>query len=74
MKNKKHTVHFIIGCIITACSAIALLWCLISAVVFYIQNPNMTKLSRVIEFPEPLIVAFISIVCYFIGNYLITKD
>lgn len=74
MKNKKHTVHFIIGCILIVLAIIAIIGCAISAVIFYFQNPDMTELRRFIEYPAPSIIALIAIVVAYVGKYLISRS
>lgn len=54
-------------------SLIGMLVCAVSAVVFYFQNPDMTELRRLIEFPWPTIGAVVCLVVYVIGEYVI-KD
>lgn len=46
-KSRKTTIRFAL----TLISLIGMLACVISATVFYFQNPDMTELRRFIEFP-----------------------
>lgn len=50
-----------------------MLACSVSATVFYIRNPDMTELKRLIEFPWPTIGVVVRLVVYGIGKYVI-KD
>lgn len=68
-KSRKTTIRFAL----TLISLIGMLACVISATVFYFQNPDMTGLRRFIEFPWPTIGAVVCFVVYVIGEYVI-KD
>ena len=68
-KSRKTTIRFTLILI----SLIGMLACVISATVFYFQNPDMTELRRFIEFPWPTIGVVICLVVYVIGEYVI-KD
>lgn len=66
-KSKRTTIRFAL----TLVSLIGMLACVISATVFYFQNPDMTELRRFIEFPWPTIGAVVCLVVYGIGEYVI---
>lgn len=68
-KSKRTTIRFALILI----SLIGMLACFISATVFHFQNPDMTALRRLIEFPWPTIGAVVCLVVYEIGEYVI-KD
>ena len=65
MKNKK-----IIGFILMICGLIGLLACAIAAGIFYLQNPDMTALRRLIEYPAPTIWAIIYYIVAQVGLHL----
>ena len=66
-KSKRTTIRFAL----TLVSLIGMLACVISATIFYFQNPDMTELRRFIEFPWPTIGAVVCLVVYGIGEYVI---
>ena len=66
-KSKRTTIRFAL----TLVSLIGMLACVISAMVFYFQNPDMTELRQFIEFPWPTIGAVVCLVVYGIGEYVI---
>ena len=68
-KSRKTTIRFAL----TLIYLLGMLACVISATVFYFQNPDMTELRRFIEFPWPTIGAVVCLVVYIIGEYVI-KD
>lgn len=68
-KSKIKTIRFIL----TTVSLIDMLACVVGATVFYFQNPDMTELRRLIEFPWPTIGFMACLVVYVIGEYVI-KD
>ena len=55
----------VIGIILLAGGLIGLVVCGIAAGIFYWQNPDMTTLRRLLEYPEPTIWA---VVCYIAGR------
>lgn len=65
----KKTIRFVL----TIVSLIGMLACVVGATVFYLQNPDMTELRRLIEFPWPTIGFMACLVVYVIGEYVI-KD
>lgn len=72
--RKKPNLTTIIGCILVVLAIIAMIGCLIAAVIFYYQNPDMTALRRFIEYPAPSIIALIAIVALYVGKYLISRS
>ena len=70
---KKSKTRTIIGLVLMSISLIGMLACAVSATIFRIQNPDMTELRRLIEFPWPTIGATICFVMYGAGKYVI-KD
>lgn len=72
MVNKSKT-KTIIRLALMIVSLMGMLVCSVSATVFYIRNPDMTELRRLIEFPWPTIGVVVFLVVYGIGKYVI-KD
>lgn len=72
MVNKSKT-KTIIRLALMIVSLMGMLACSVSAMVFYIRNPDMTELRRLIEFPWPTIGVVVCLVVYGIGKYVI-KD
>lgn len=70
---KKSKIKTIIRLMLMVVSLIGMLACAVSATVFHIQNPDMTELRRLIEFPWPTIGIVACLVVYGIGKYVI-KD
>lgn len=70
---KKSKIKTIIRLALMIISLIGMLACAVSATVFYVQNPDMTELRRLIEFPWPTIGAVVCLAVYGIGKYVI-KD
>lgn len=52
---KKIKIKTIIRLALMIVSLIGMIACSVSATVFYIRNPDMTELRRLIEFPWPTI-------------------
>ena len=65
----KKTIRFVLAIV----SLIGMLACSASATVFYVRNPDMTELRRLIEFPWSTIGFMACLVAYVIGEYVI-KD
>ena len=61
----------LIGIILTLGGFIGLIACGIAAMVFYFQNPDMTDLRRLIEYPGPSIWAVVCLICEAIGRGMI---
>lgn len=72
--RKKHNLTAIIGCILVVLAFISMIGCVIAAVIFYYQNPDMTALRRFIEYPAPSIIALIAIIVAYVGKYLISRS
>lgn len=70
---RKSKTKTIIRLALIIVSLIGMLACSASATVFYIRNPDMTELRRLIEFPWPTIGFMACLVAYVIGEYVI-KD
>ena len=70
---KKSKTKTIIGLVLMIISTIGMVACAVCATVFYFQNPDMTELRRLIEFPQPAIGVVICLVVFGIGKYII-KD
>lgn len=70
---RKSKTKTIIRLALIIVSLMGMLACSVSATVFYIQNPDMTELRRLIEFPWPTIGVVVCFVVYGIGKYMI-KD
>lgn len=71
--TRKSKTKKIIRLVLMIVSLMGMLACSVSATVFYIRNPDMTELRRLIEFPWPTIGAVVCLVVYGIGKYMI-KD
>lgn len=65
----KKTIRFVLIIV----SLMGMFACAVSTTVFYFQNPDMTELRRLIEFPWPTIGLVVCLVVYGIGKYVI-KD
>ena len=63
----------IIGVVLVIGGLIGLIACAVAAVIFYFQNPDMTDLRRLIEYPEPSIWAVVCLVCEAIGRSMISS-
>ena len=61
----------ILGIIMVFGGIIAVIVCTISAIIFAFQNPDMTELRRLLEYPEPSIIGLISLVIAQIGAHMI---
>lgn len=70
---KKSKTKTIIGLVLMIISTISVVACAVCATVFYFQNPDMTELRRLIEFPQPAIGVVICLAVFGIGKYII-KD
>ena len=70
---KKSKTKTIIGLVLMIISTIGMVACAVCATVFYFQNPDMTELRRLIEFPQPAIGVVICLAVFGIGKYII-KD
>lgn len=70
---KKSKTKMIIRLVLMIVSLIGMLACSVSAAVFYIQNPDMTELRRLIEFPWPTIGLVICLAVFGIGLFVV-KD
>ena len=55
MKDKFCTIIYIIGFIV-------MVGCAIASIVFAIQNPDMTEMRRLIEYPWPTIVLGVDLI------------
>ena len=55
MKDKFYTIIYIIGFIV-------MVGCAIASIVFAIQNPDMTEMRRLIEYPWPTIVLGVDLI------------
>lgn len=67
----KGRVKTIIRLVLILFSVIGMFICLISSTIFYFQNPDMTELRRLIEFPWPTIGIVVCLMVYGIGKYVI---
>lgn len=67
---KKNNVITIIKFILIIGALIGMVVCAVSSLIFWLQNPDMTDLRRLIEFPEPTIGVMICFVVFGIGMYL----
>lgn len=70
---KKSKIKTVIRLALISVSLIGMIACAVCATVFYFQNPDMTGLRRLIEFPQPTIGVAICLVVFGIGKYVI-KD
>lgn len=70
---KKSKIKTIIRLALMIISLMGMLACVVSATVFYFQNPDMTELRRLIEFPWSTIGFVACLAVYGIGKYAI-KD
>ena len=70
---KKSKTKTIIRLVLMIISTIGMVACAVCAMVFYFQNPDMTELRRLIEFPQPTIGVVICLAVFGIGKYII-KD
>lgn len=70
---RKGKIKTIIRLALMIVSLIGMFACAVSATVFYFQNPDMTELRRLIEFPWPTIGVVVCLVVFGIGTYVI-KD
>lgn len=70
---KKSKIKTIIRLALMIISLMGMLACAVSATIFYFQNPDMTELRRLIEFPWPTIGSVTCLAVYGIGKYAI-KD
>lgn len=68
MNNK---AKMIIGCIMVVIGIIAIICCAIAGIIITILNPDMTEMRQFIEYPEPTIIALISLVAVHIGTKMI---
>lgn len=62
-----------IGVILTIGSLIGIVVCAIVSTIFYFQNPDMTDLRRLFEYPEPAIGAVICFITFTIGSILVSN-
>lgn len=72
--RKKPSLTTVIGCILIVLAFISIIGCAIASVIFYFQNPDMTALRRIIEYPAPSIIALVAMVVWGIGKYLISRS
>lgn len=70
---KKSKTKTILRLALMVVSLMGILACSVSATVFYVRNPDMTELRRLIEFPWPTIGVVVCLVVFGIGTYVI-KD
>ncbi len=56
-----------IGAVLFFGGIIGMVICAIASGIFYFQNPDMTDLRRLIEYPEPTIWMVVCFVCEWIG-------
>jgi hypothetical protein len=63
-----------IGFILIFSAFIGMIICAIDASIFYLQNPDMTKLRRLIEYPAPSIWAVVCLVGGWIGKKMLGED
>ena len=71
--TKRSKIKTIIRVVLMTMSTIGMVACAVCAMVFYFQNPDMTELRRLIEFPQPAIGVVICLAVFGIGKYII-KD
>lgn len=69
--STKDKVKIIVGLVIIITSVIALIACAIAGLVFYIKNPDMTSMRRLIEYPLPSVIAVVAFLCNQIGIEII---
>jgi hypothetical protein len=60
-----------IGFILVLGAFIGMLICAIDATIFYLQNPDMTELRRLIEYPAPSIWTIVCLVGGWIGKKML---
>lgn len=70
---KKSKIKTIIRLVLMIISIIGMVACAVCDTVFYFQNPDMTELRRLIEFPLPTICATVCLAVFGVGKYAI-KD
>lgn len=64
----KENIKSLIGIILMLGGFVGLIACAVAALVFYLQNPDMTDLRRLIEYPGPSIGAIVCLICEAIGR------
>ena len=64
----------LIGIILMLGGFIGLIACGIAAMVFYFQNPDMTDLRRLIEYPGPSIGAIVCLICEAVGRGILGSN
>lgn len=66
----KTEVMKLLGVALFFLGIIAALCCVVAGVVIAIQNPDMTEMRQLIEYPQPTIIGVISICVAWIGKVL----
>lgn len=61
----------IIGAVLIIGAVIGCIICMVVSIVFAIQNPDMTEMRRLIEYPAPTIWGVICVVSAVIGRYML---
>lgn len=70
---KKSKIKTVIRLVLISVSLIGMIACVVSAMVFYFQNPDMTELRRLIEFPWPTI-GIVACLAVFGAGVFVIKD
>ena len=70
MKN----VKVILGFIMVFGGFIAAMGCVIAALVFAFQNPDMTELRRLLEYPGPSVIGLISLGIMYLGAKILKSE
>ena len=60
-----------IGAVLIIGAFIGMIICAIAATIFYFQNPDMTDLRRLIEYPAPSIWTVVCLICAAIGRRML---
>ena len=63
----------LIGILLVIGSFIGMIVCAVFAVIFNFQNPDMTDLRLLIEYPGPTIGVVICLICYMFGQHLLKR-
>lgn len=69
MKNNKDLT--ILGCVLIIVAFVVMICCAVASTIHYFQNPDMTELRRLIEYPAPSIIAVVALVVAWIGKALL---
>lgn len=70
---KKSNIKTIVRLALIVMSLLGMIACAMCQIVFYFQNPDMTELRRIIEFPWPTIGLVICLAVFGIGLFVV-KD